>query len=132
MAKRSHEPCTQRAIMFWRASAAGCAEWERPMAEPPSPSDRHRGAPQSDLLLTTKFSLPPPRPRDVQRQRLLERLSEATGHKLTLVSAPAGFGKTTLLAEWCASSIRRELPVACLSLDERDDDPVRFWSYVIA
>ncbi|HEX5974711.1 MAG TPA: hypothetical protein VFY57_06090, partial [Rubrobacteraceae bacterium] len=61
--------------------------------------------------------------------RLHERLDEGARRDLTVVSAPAGFGKTTLLADW---SQRSELPVAWVSLDERDDDPVRFLLYVIA
>ncbi|MBN1138444.1 MAG: AAA family ATPase [Anaerolineae bacterium] len=87
-------------------------------------------------VLTTKLYIPPPRPNLVSRPRLIERLnagllgqSGSFTRKLTLISAPAGFGKTTLLSEWVASL---ERPVAWLSLDERDDDPARFWSYVIA
>ncbi|HLJ80617.1 MAG TPA: LuxR family transcriptional regulator, partial [Ktedonobacterales bacterium] len=102
------------------------------MAEPVSLSDRRRVASERDPLLTTKLTVLPPRADLVPRQRLLERLDEVTRRKLTLVSAPAGFGKTTLLAEWCASSVPRALPIAWLSLDERDDDPVRFWTYVLA
>jgi len=62
---------------------------------------------------------------------LIERLNEGMrlGHRLTLVSVPAGFGKTTLLSEWIAGGNR---PVAWLSLDEGYDDTVRFWTYVVA
>lgn len=102
------------------------------MAEPLSLSDRRRVAPERDPLLATKLAIPPPRADLVPRQRLLERLDEVTRRKLTLVSAPAGFGKTTLLAEWCASSAARAMPIAWFSLDERDDDPERFWTYVLA
>ena len=80
-------------------------------------------------LLTTKLHVPPVRPRLVSRPRLIERLSGALDLKLTLVCAPAGFGKTTLLSEWAARCGR---PVAWLSLDESDNDPARFLAYLIA
>ena len=80
-------------------------------------------------LLKTKLYIPPVRPERVSRPRLTEQLNAGVGRKLTLVSAPAGFGKTTLLSEWVAGS---EWPVAWLSLDDSDNDPRRFWSYVIA
>jgi len=82
-------------------------------------------------LLQTKLYVPPPRPELVPRPRLIKRLEEGLrlGCKLTLVSAPAGFGKTTVVAEWLRS---RERPFAWLSLDEGDNDPVRFWTYLIA
>ncbi|NIO70725.1 MAG: LuxR family transcriptional regulator, partial [Anaerolineae bacterium] len=59
----------------------------------------------------------------------IERLNEGMNRKLTLVSAPAGFGKTTLLSEWVAGCGR---PVAWVSLDKGDNDPMRFWAYFIA
>ena len=82
-------------------------------------------------LLTTKLFIPPRRPRDsvVDRSRLTERLTAINGQRLTLISAPAGFGKTTLLSEWIPHS---ERCVPWLSLDANDNDPARFWSYVIA
>ncbi len=82
-------------------------------------------------LLKTKLYVPRIRSELVQRPRLIERLDRGirSGHKLTLVSAPAGFGKTTLLANWIRSSDRS---VAWLSLESSDNDPARFWSYVIA
>ena len=83
-------------------------------------------------LLTTKLHIPPVRPALVPRQRLIERLNEGLLRKLTLISAPAGFGKTTLVSEWHASPAGREVPLAWLSLDDDDNDPVRFWAYVIA
>lgn len=80
-------------------------------------------------LLTTKLYIPPARPDRVPRLRLLTRLSQALKHPLTLVCAPAGFGKTTLISEWIALDQRR---CAWLSLDAGDNTPARFWSYVIA
>jgi LuxR family maltose regulon positive regulatory protein len=80
-------------------------------------------------LLATKFHLPHPPPGCVPRQRLDSRLDESLGSDLTLVCAPAGFGKTTLLAGWCR---RRQQPVAWLSLDAGDNDPVRFWRCTVA
>ena len=80
-------------------------------------------------LLQTKLYIPPPRPGLVSRPRLLERLDAGLHSKLTLISAPAGFGKTTLLSEWIANS---ERPVAWVSLDEGDNDPARFLAYFVA
>lgn len=82
-------------------------------------------------ILATKLCVPPSRRRSVLRPRLVERLDEglAAGHRLTLVSAPAGFGKTTLVSEWVAGCGR---PAAWLSLDEADSDPGRFLAYLIA
>ena len=80
-------------------------------------------------ILATKLYVPPPRPRAVLRPRLIERLNEGLQRRLTLISAPAGFGKTTLLGEWVAGGERR---AAWLSLDEGDNDPTRFLSYLVA
>ena len=74
-------------------------------------------------ILATKLYIPLPRPKVVLRPRLIERLNEGLHRKLTLISAPAGFGKTTLVSEWVAGC---ERPVAWLSLDEGDNDPTRF------
>src|SRR6266498_1213324 len=82
-------------------------------------------------VLATKLYIPPPPPKVVVRTRLIERLNEglSAGGKLTLISAPAGFGKTTLVSEWITGSDRQ---VAWLSLDEGDGEPVRFLTYLIA
>jgi len=82
-------------------------------------------------LVTTKLYLPPPSPRLTPRPHLIQRLDEGLrlGRRLTLVSAPAGFGKTTLLSEWAAGC---ERPVAWLSLDAGDNDPARFLAYLVA
>jgi LuxR family maltose regulon positive regulatory protein len=84
----------------------------------------------SEMLLQTKLFIPPLRPNLVPRPHLIEKLNQGLrlGHKLTLISAPAGFGKTTLVSEWVASC---ERPVAWLSLDEGDNDPTRFLAYLV-
>src|SRR3989304_984147 len=82
-------------------------------------------------LLATKLFVPQPRPGLVPRPRLMERLQSGFATPLTLVSAPAGFGKTTVLAQWIAG-YKPPRPVAWVSLDEGDNDPVRFWNYFIA
>jgi LuxR family maltose regulon positive regulatory protein len=82
-------------------------------------------------LLITKTHIPQPHANLVLRPRLIEQLEQGLqlGHSLTLLSAPAGFGKTTLLSEWAHSS---ERPFAWLSLDESDNDPARFLAYLVA
>ena len=91
----------------------------------------------STPLLSTKLSIPPLRPDLVPRPRLIERLDEALRAErgLGLVSAPAGFGKTTLVAAWLRRLNRLgDAPsdVAWLSLDEGDSDPARFLAYLLA
>jgi LuxR family transcriptional regulator, maltose regulon positive regulatory protein len=86
-------------------------------------------------ILASKLYIPSLRNGVVARARLIERMNEglAKGRKLTLISAPAGFGKTTLVSEWVASFARKNEPhVAWLSLDEGDSDPVQFISYLVA
>jgi ATP/maltotriose-dependent transcriptional regulator MalT len=80
------------------------------------------------MLLTTKFLRPSADPRSVVRQRLSSLLDATEPKRLNMVVAPAGFGKTTLVCQWCAQSAR---PTAWLSLDEHDDEPRRFWQYVV-
>ncbi|WP_349343098.1 LuxR C-terminal-related transcriptional regulator [Marinobacter sp. MMG032] len=80
------------------------------------------------MLLTTKFLRPTSDARAVKRDRLSDLLETYGPKRLNLVIAPAGFGKTTLVAQWCA---RVTSPTAWLSLDEHDDEPRRFWQYVI-
>jgi LuxR family maltose regulon positive regulatory protein len=82
-------------------------------------------------LLMTKLHPPPGREQTVARERLLERLRARRDIKLTVIAAPAGCGKTTLLGTWRELE-REERPIAWLSLDEGDNDPVVFWSYVLA
>ena len=82
-------------------------------------------------LLQTKLYVPRLRPSFISRPQLSETLNVGlqAGCKLTLISAPAGFGKTTLVTEWLAGCAR---PSAWLSLDERDSDLPRFLTYLIA
>ena len=82
------------------------------------------------VLLATKLRPPAVRDQVVARERLLEPLRAGSGLRLSLVACPAGYGKTTLLAEWREAEAARK-PVAWLTLDEGDNDPVVFWSYVI-
>lgn len=88
-----------------------------------------------EVLLATKLYLPPPRPRAVLRPHLIERLSHglALGRQVTVISAPPGSGKSSLLAEWLAG-LRRDgsRAVAWLSLDSRDNEPRRLFVYCIA
>jgi len=80
-------------------------------------------------ILATKLYIPRLRPNVVSRPRLIERLNEGLHRKLTLIAAPAGFGKTTLVSEWLAGC---ERPAAWLSLDEGENDPTRFLMYLVA
>ena len=80
-------------------------------------------------ILATKLYIPPPRSRIVSRPRLFGQLSDILNHKLTLISAPAGFGKTTLVSEWIACCGKS---VAWLSLDEGDNNLTRFLMYLIS
>src|SRR5215216_5906121 len=103
----------------------------------------------STPILATKLYIPPPRPNVILRPRLIERLNAGLHRKLTLIAAPAGFGKTTLVASWIADcrlqiadhndpnlqsticNLQSPL-VAWLSLDEADSDPTRFLAYLLA
>ncbi len=93
-----------------------------------SPAQTVAGMP----LLATKLYAPRWRPGLVSRPRLVARLSQRATRRLTLVSAPAGFGKTTVLAEWLSGPAAGHRPVAWVSLDPSDNDPARFWAYVVA
>jgi ATP/maltotriose-dependent transcriptional regulator MalT len=105
------------------------------------------------MLLTTKLFVPPIRSAHISRLRLLDKLAEGARARLLLISAPAGFGKTTLVAEWIHHlrqrdteireqgevgsplpllSLSSRLAVAWLALDEDDNDPVRFVTYLVA
>ncbi len=87
-------------------------------------------------ILATKLYLPPARAGGVRRTRLIDRLEAGVsrpGHRLTLISAPAGFGKTTLVSDWLRPADGGPpRPVAWLSLDAGDGDPARFLAYLAA
>ena len=82
-------------------------------------------------LITTKLLIPKPRAGLVSRPALLDRIAKGLAGKLTLISASSGYGKTTLISEWCSQQ-ERNYPLAWISLDEGDNDPVNFLSYFLA
>ncbi len=90
----------------------------------------HDISPQEPLL-ATKLYVPPTRSDMVSRSRLINQLNTHIRRKLTLVSAPAGFGKTNLLSAWCEAATSSGWRISWVSLDTGDNDPTRFWSYVI-
>jgi LuxR family transcriptional regulator, maltose regulon positive regulatory protein len=90
---------------------------------------RHR-QPTADVLIESKLHAPRARSEWVERPALAHDL-DSTGIKLVLVGAPAGYGKTTLLAQWC-SEARASRPFAWISLGPGDDDPVRLWRHVVS
>ncbi len=85
-------------------------------------------------ILTTKLYIPPATPNGVLRPRLVDRLNKGINRKLTLIAAPAGFGKTTLVGEWvnCCGHNELQARTAWLSLDNEDSDPSRFLTYLVA
>ena len=91
-----------------------------------------RPATLESTILHTKFFVPRWRSRQVRRTRLVEALERGVEAKLTLVSAPAGFGKTTLLAEWLATNPTDGRLIAWLSLDSGDSHPATFWMHLVA
>ena len=84
----------------------------------------------AEILLQTKLFVPPKRPFLISRPHLITKLNEGLMGKLTLASAPAGFGKTTLISTWL-NQLAATHKTAWLSLDESDNDPVRFFAYFI-
>jgi LuxR family transcriptional regulator, maltose regulon positive regulatory protein len=100
-----------------------------PVADPPAASPAGVAVSGQGVLLATKLHLPRPQPGFVPRPRLVQALSQSLARGRALVCAPAGFGKTALLADWARSGAR---PVAWLGLDAGDNDPARFWRYVVA
>ena len=96
----------------------------------PTRSRPPKSSPPDPALIRTKLKPPAVRPSFVERPRLLERLDEALEHRVTLVSAPPGFGKTTLVAQWLAR--RQGTPCAWLSVDSFDSDAERFVRYLLA
>src|SRR3954454_24715481 len=83
-------------------------------------------------LLATKFFVPVASHPLIHRTHLGSLLQEGLKHPLTLISAPAGFGKTMLLSDWVQSLSARDPLVAWLSLDEEDNEPRLFWTYVLS
>src|SRR3954451_9439218 len=81
------------------------------------------GRPDAPILLVTKLQPPFVPPQAIVRERLLERLGEGRGRRVSLVACPAGFGKSTLLAAWCESEAPRR-PVAWITVDDGDADAV--------
>ena len=116
-------PATRLAIGW------ACWLWWLPMGEPPAAAPAGGAASEQDVLLATKLHVPRPQPGYVPRPRLAAALDEGLDRRLVLVCAPAGFGKTALLAHWAQSGNQ---PVAWLSLDAADNDPARFWRHVVA
>ncbi len=108
--------------------SSGAEGAEAPVALPQPSEPNTQRAP----LLSIKLHLPRPRRCLVSRSHLVECLQQAIEYPFTLISAPAGFGKTTLLAQWLAQSGLPVAPVAWLSLEPEDNDPVRFLTYLIA
>ena len=99
------------------------------MTEPPAAARSGTAAAERNDLLATKLHVPGPRPGFVPRPRLAQRLDEGLGQGLILVCAPAGSGKTVLLADWARLG---RSPAAWLSLDAGDNDPARFWRHALA
>ena len=95
------------------------------------PIDRQQESAGSDPLLLTKLSPPKAGRSLVPRETLSERLDGGLERKLILLSAPAGFGKSTVLGTWAVAWSRLGRPVAWLTLDDRDNDPGRFWRYFL-
>ncbi len=91
-----------------------------------------RSTASEHTLLATKLHVPRRRRDSVRRDRLIDRLAATSDASLTLISAPAGFGKTTLLADWLGAEGDGNGAIAWLALDESDNDPGAFWMYVIA
>jgi len=99
------------------------------VAEPPAASGSGAGVAERDVLLATKLNVPGSRPGLVPRPRLAQQLDEGLARGVVLVCAPAGYGKTMLLADWVGHGKER---VAWLSLDAGDNDPARFWRHALA
>ena len=99
------------------------------MADQPVAAQARVALPGQDVLLATKLHVPGPQPGFVPRPRLVEALGEGLARQLILVCAPAGFGKTAVLADWARHG---RWPTAWLSLDAGDNDPARFWRHAVA
>lgn len=94
-----------------------------------SPLPRSPGERSSCLLLSTKLRIPPVRTKAIPRAALIRHLEDSVARKLTCISAPAGFGKTHLVAQWLE---QHPHPAAWLTLSTADNDPTRFFTYMVA
>jgi transcriptional regulator with XRE-family HTH domain len=110
-----------------RAALEDAAERSRK----PSTARQEPGPAHPDPLLATKLEIPPARAALVPRLHLIERLQVGLQGPLTLISAPAGSGKSTLLCAWHATREGKQTPLAWISLDDGDNDPSRFWRYLL-
>ncbi len=114
------------------AAALGADLTPRAMGVLPQKSPDSTTGVHEQPLLATKLFIPPPAPTLVARPRLIAQLMAGLDRAVILVSAPAGWGKTTLLSTWHADLSGSGYPLAWVSLDAGDNDPVRFWTYVLA
>jgi LuxR family maltose regulon positive regulatory protein len=119
------------------AAALATASSSTAESNPPTLAARSSPAPVAPpaappSLLATKLNVPAARAQLVVRSRLFERLEAGVQGKLTLIAAPAGFGKTTLLSAWRTTATGSDMPFAWVSLDQGDNDPLLFWRYVLA
>jgi len=124
------DPSPDTTVQDARSARTDAATTVGPAATNDHARERPRQGTSGDPLLSTKLSVPAARPSLVARPYLNKRVDEGLKRKLTLLSAPPGFGKTTLLSAW-TSDLSGGRPVAWLSLDPADNDPARFWRYFI-
>src|SRR6266567_3247320 len=94
-------------------------------------SQKHESAGRATQLLETKLYVPRSRSGLVPRPRLIDTIRQGAAQKLTIVVAPAGFGKTTLVAGWLADSFDTETAAGWVSLDPSENEPRIFWTYFI-
>src|SRR5215216_7300342 len=92
-------------------------------------SSKLRGVPSG--IIGTKLLPPSPRFEEVPRPMLLNQLDAGSARELTLIGAPAGYGKTTLLNQWRRAEEESNLPFAWISLDKQDNDPIRLWRHIV-
>ena len=124
-------PCRSAPLFYTWAAAGYCHLVGSVTAAPQLFRARDAlGGVRGDVVLSSKLHPPAGRPGSVARRDLLIRLDESGSAKLVVVAAPAGWGKTSLLRDWCSAG---EAPrTAWLSVDRDDNDPVRFWAHVVA
>src|SRR5215203_4642530 len=91
-------------------------------------SDASEDSPR--IVLKPKLRAPAPRPEQLVRRKLLDLLRNGLDTRVNVMSAPTGYGKTTLLAHWRQVE-EADLPFACVSLDEQDNDPIRLWRHIV-